>query len=200
MFPSVTICNLNKIEESFLRNINVSVTENLNEAKVFVHEYIDGYSGNRSEDHAKAVAEFETFHLLKGSFLQQSSQSCQNLFMSFHYQGKSYTWQDNKNYTDQNLMYPTDFGLCCVFVPHLFFEPLPTQNYKELLFGLEAMAKNGAKNGLNIVLNAEEFNYAGLFSNSEGFKIALHNHLDKPIIQFSSDLLHPGTETQVKHI
>ena len=30
-----------------------------------------------------------------------------------------------------------------------------------------------------------------------GFKISLHSHLDKPILQFSSELINLGTETQI---
>ena len=122
--------------------------------------------------------------------------------MSFDFQEKSYTWKHNKNCCNGNFKYPTDFGLCCVFVPHVFMEALNInlenfQHFNDLLFSVDATAKNGEKNGLDIVLNLEQFNHAGLIPRGEGFKIALHHHLDKPIIEFSSDLLHPGTETQV---
>ena len=198
VFPSVTICNLNQLEQSFLVKINATIPN----PKALINEYIEGHSGNVPQNQEEAVAEFKKSHSLHGPFFKQSSQSCENLLMSVNFRGKHYSWKNYTRYYGNEFDYPTDFGFCCFFVPHLFFEPLNTTNasYGELFLGLNATARNGEKNGLDIVLNAEQFNYAGLFQNSAGFKIALHNHLDRPIIQFSSDLLHPGTETQVKHI
>ena len=61
---------------------------------------------------------------------------------------------------------------------------------------LKAIAKNGESNGLDIILDAEQFNYGfnhqNIDSNGGGFKITLHDHRDKPMIQFSSQLIHTG--------
>ena len=61
--------------------------------------------------------------------------------------------------------------------------------------------KNGESNGLDIILDAEQFNYGfnhqNIDSNGVGFKLTLHDHRDKPMIQFSSQLIHTGTETQI---
>ena len=62
---------------------------------------------------------------------------------------------------------------------------------------LVADALNGETNGLDLVLDAEQFNYAYHQANSAGFKIALHHHADKPMIQFSSQLINTATETQI---
>ena len=63
---------------------------------------------------------------------------------------------------------------------------------------LKADSKSGDNFGLDIVLNAEDFNYGAYHqANGVGFKIALHHHLDKPQMKFSSDLINPGTETQI---
>ena len=66
---------------------------------------------------------------------------------------------------------------------------------------LKATAKNGESNGLDIILDAEQFNYAFYHENTDsnggGFKLTLHDHRDKPMIQFSSQLIHTGTETQI---
>ena len=62
---------------------------------------------------------------------------------------------------------------------------------------MKADALNGETNGLDLVLDAEQFNYAYFQANSAGFKIALHHHADKPMIQFSSQLINSGTETQI---
>ena len=92
----------------------------------------------------------------------------------------------------------TDFGICCMLVPHLdlsYYNKILL--YGEILHSLEADSLHGESNGLDVVLDAEQFNYAYLQSNAPGFKLALHHHSDLPIMQFSSDLLKPGTETQI---
>ena len=59
-------------------------------------------------------------------------------------------------------------------------------------------AQSGRMNGLQLLLDAEHFNYAHIpLTCGIGFKLALHHHLDKPMIQFSSQLINAGTETQI---
>ena len=71
----------------------------------------------------------------------------------------------------------------------------------KIFHDLKATAKNGESNGLDIILDAEQFNYAFYHENTDsnggGFKLTLHDHRDKPMIQFSSQLIHTGTETQI---
>ena len=40
----------------------------------------------------------------------------------------------------------------------------------------------------------------GIASDRVGFKVALHSHTDKPMMQFSSQLINVGTETHVNLI
>ena len=85
-----------------------------------------------------------------------------------------------------------------MFVPHLNFEPYDkNQSIADIFHDLDATSKNGKQNGFDFVLNAEQFNYAHFHGEGAGFKYSLHHHSDKPIIQFSSDLITPGTETQI---
>ena len=62
---------------------------------------------------------------------------------------------------------------------------------------LKADALHGEANGIEIILDAEQFNHYFCHSNEVGFKIALHHHLDKPMFQFSSQLISPGMKTQI---
>ena len=62
---------------------------------------------------------------------------------------------------------------------------------------MKADTLNGETNGLDVVIDAEQFNYAYHQSNAAGFKISLHHHLDLPMTQFSSQLIFTGVETQV---
>ena len=50
---------------------------------------------------------------------------------------------------------------------------------------------------MTLVLNAEKFNYALLENEGSGFKIAIHDHRDKPIMEFSSFYLQSGMVTQI---
>ena len=169
--------------------------------QALIDEYILGYQGNMSQEHEKFTNEFKPI-FPRNTFSKLSTQKCENLFMNIHFRGRSYTWKDYKNIDPifGKFEHITDFGTCCIFVPHLYFlEPIGNKNASDgdRYHRLKADAVNGEKHGLHILLNAEQFNYADPHSSSVGFKIALHNHLDKPIMQFSSDLLNPGSETQI---
>ena len=97
------------------------------------------------------------------------------------------------------MYYPTDFGSCCLLVPHLHFQPRPANKTNdELYHKLEADAKNGGKNGLEIIVDAEQFNHAQYSqTKGAGFLISLHHHLDKPMMKFSSKLIYTGTATMI---
>ena len=66
-----------------------------------------------------------------------------------------------------------------------------------MLIYVQADTLNGEDNGVDILLNAEQFNYAYHMSNGAGFKMALHSHLDLPLMQTSSNLVFTGSETQI---
>ena len=170
-------------------------------SEALVTEYILGHRGNMTKEHEKVTNDFKMFSN-NGSFSLYSTQNCKNMLMNIHFRGQFYNWKDYENLHHlfmNEFVYKTDFGKCCLFVPHLFFLSISNTNasLEDLFWNLKADALNGDKHGLDILLNAEQFNYADPLSSSVGFKIALHHHLDKPIMQLSSDLLHPGTETQI---
>ena len=61
----------------------------------------------------------------------------------------------------------------------------------------DATAKHGQSNGLHIMVDAEQFNYADNKATGTGFKIALIDHRDKPLMRLSSHLVHSGAEIQM---
>ena len=136
-----------------------------------------------------------------------SRQSCKDLFISIKFRGQFMTWKDmptNKSFEEDFKSagphyYPTDFGACCLFVPHLDFQAVKgNQTYDEIYSELIADAENGESNGLQLLLDAEHFNYGHIkSSDSVGFKIALHLHSDKPMMQFSSQLITAGTDNHI---
>ena len=68
---------------------------------------------------------------------------------------------------------------------------------EQIYHELEALAQNGEDNGLDILLDAEDFNYASHDSDAVGFKISLHHHADKPMMKYSSQLINAGTKTEI---
>ena len=98
-------------------------------------------------------------------------QSCRDLFIGMDFRGKFLEWKDLPSNKKLEFLhprlgpsfYPTDFGACCLFVPHVDFEGLEhmeNMTYGERYYGINATALNGETNGLRLLLDVEQFNYA----------------------------------------
>ena len=83
-FPTVTICNLNKIEASFLKQLDLygdqDAIENL------MKEFIDGRNGNKSQREEAEIKQVNDVIGPDYSFLQFSRQKCRDLFIHISYQ------------------------------------------------------------------------------------------------------------------
>ena len=55
----------------------------------------------------------------------------------------------------------------------------------------------GKENGLTLLLDAEVYDYAFSPQKGEGFKLAIHSHMDQPIMALSDIDLSPGFVTQL---
>ena len=184
---------MNQFEASLLREWNTS------DIKDDPNSWINQYLG---------TAELHEDTGLGVSIIPKlSRQSCKDLFISIKFRGQFMTWKDmptNKSFEEDFKSagphyYPTDFGACCLFVPHLDFQAVNgNQTYDEIYSELIADAENGESNGLQLLLDAEHFNYGHLkSSDSIGFKISLHLHSDKPMMQFSSQIITVGTDNHI---
>ena len=80
MFPSLTVCNLNQVEMSFLKENGVY--GNITKTNLLLKEFIKGNQGNLSYDDQIFVNEtIENLGINLGwTFLERSRQLCQNLF------------------------------------------------------------------------------------------------------------------------
>ena len=58
-------------------------------------------------------------------------------------------------------------------------------------------AEVGKANGLSMLLDAETFDYTFHLKAGEGFKIAVHHHLDQPIMSIKELDISPGSVFQV---
>ena len=184
---------MNQIESSKLKKL---YGNNRSAADSFVNEYFANEEDFGQEMFVGATNQ-----------AKYTSQNCQDLFISMGFRENFLSWKelDRVAYENEEInnigpsFYPTDFGACCLFVPHLDFQAssqnLPEEKrYHDLL----ADAQSGRMNGLQLLLDTEQFNYAHIpLTCGIGFKLALHHHLDKPMIQFSSQLINAGTETQI---
>ena len=186
----MTVCNLNQIEASWLKK--KGLYNNVKGTNKMLMPWLG------SEGHADFLG--------AGSLTRTTRQRCNNLFISMSFQGKSLTWRNlppENEHTHHAIgpsFYPTDFGACCLFVPHADFEGFDlSKNVTsgEYYHGLDAETLNGESNGLQLLLDTEQFNYAEHNKVPGGLKLALHHHSDKPMIQFSSQLIGTGLETHV---
>ena len=74
--------------------------------------------------------------------------------------------------------------------------------YWEKIFGkynwnVTKGAEVGKANGLSMLLDAETFDYTFHLKAGEGFKIAVHHHLDQPIMSIKELDISPGSVFQV---
>ena len=97
----------------------------------------------------------------------------------------------------------TDYGSCANIYPYLDFENPHTKDatdrqYKgEYLNNVTYGVRNGLKNGLDIMADAEIFDYAYFFRHSSGFMVSLADNRDKAIINQKGFYIAPGTTNLV---
>ncbi len=107
------------------------------------------------------------------------------------------------NYTDFNPYFGTDYGICSIIKPQLAFnDSLDGVPYWNKIFGKHNWdvlkgVEVGKANGLSVLLDAETFDYTFHLKAGEGFKIAVHHHLDQPIMSIKELDISPGSVFQV---
>ena len=184
----MTVCNQNQVEASWMKK--------------------KGYHDNpkRTRWSNKWFGSQRNAHFLGAAgLIRRTRQECKNMFLSMNFRENILTWRNlpYDEHTHESIgpsFYPTDFGACCLFVPHVDFEGLDkTKNLtkSEQWSALNADSLNGEINGLTLLLDTEQFNYANPKNVPGGLKFALHHHTDKPMIQFSSQMISPGLETHI---
>jgi len=96
----------------------------------------------------------------------------------------------------------TDYGLCSLVKPQISFDAeLETMPFETLMTNFSRNIKPGIQlgkeNGLTLLLDAEVYDYAFSPQRGEGFKLAIHSHMDQPIMALSDIDLSPGFVTQL---
>ena len=92
----------------------------------------------------------------------------------------------------------TDYGCCCLIVPYLDLVNPETRNVNSLQLDnnlyheIPKGVKNGIQNGLTLLLDVESFDHAYFTRSAKGFRIALTNAMDKPVINLGGQYIAPG--------
>ena len=148
---------MNQIEASFWKGLGAYDNRSIG------NYYFDHFIGSRGKDNSDDQ-DFIGISVMT----KDTRQVCNDLFISISFRGKVLSWrdftdkkgEDSKFRTLGPAFYPTDFGACCLFVPHIDFETFGENiSFIEKYHGLDADSLNGENNGLKILLDAEEFNY-----------------------------------------
>ena len=136
-------------------------------------EFITGHQENFNHEYESLLEEFKAALSLETrySFRDWTRQFCNKAFISLRYRGKHLTWSQFDHYDYEKggngpKYFPTDFGSCCQLVPNLSFDKmnsngtLGNKTFEETWFGIKAHSLNGETNGLDIMVDTEQFNYA----------------------------------------
>ena len=225
-FPSVTICNINQVRESFFLDMDLDPRINPEAEATIDLLYRQFYSGNDeaalSEAEERLVKNFLTsdkYVMAEFNYYNQTIRGNKKYekeikdHNSFRVQFKKHIEKGaqltrlavqeplghmilkasfgnrTKPGTSKDFMphFGTDYGICSIIKPQTVFDPaLEKMYFKKKAFGEHINIKKGAevgrKNGLSFLLDTETFDYSFHLRASEGFKIAIHHHLDQPIM------------------
>ncbi|TRY76559.1 hypothetical protein TCAL_05309 [Tigriopus californicus] len=110
--------------------------------------------------------------------------------------------KDTQRFTSLLPFFGTDYGLCTLIKPQITFN----RDLEQIPFAL--LMKNftptiqpgiqlGKENGLSILLDTEVYDYGFSPQRGEGFKLAIHHHMDQPIMALSDVDISPGFVTQL---
>lgn len=96
----------------------------------------------------------------------------------------------------------TDFGYCCLVIPQIIHIPRGNRCEKDEIQAnaiqeVRKGSKDGEQNGLTLVLDIENFNFAYHRVSSQGLKAVVHDHRTKPLFEHEGVILEAGKRTQL---
>ena len=123
VFPSITVCNLNQVEASFIKEPidfeNVSLSR-MTKTDLLMKEFMFGHQDDLTQEEEKYLDRVKNWRNFKAfTFLEWTRQYCNHAFISSNFRGLNFTWRDLKK---EEIYYkisygprfhPTDFGACC---------------------------------------------------------------------------------------
>ena len=162
------------VERSFFKKLGIHENQTL--IQLLVEEYHSGRDINLTKVEKEYLKELEND--VKGPVQEASTQKCNDLFLQVKYQGHELFWYEmfeNENTVKGGYLYSTDYGLCCALIPQflnetIFFDKNRNSGVKGKV---DYSARHGTKNGLELLIDIERFNYIYGPSSGVGFKAAL---------------------------
>lgn len=183
-FPTISICNIYRIRESFLRWIGIA-SEDKHSFSILYHEFIEGRTQNLSiEDEERLgqlvdkMMEKTGFNMTSDSFLNIATQKCEDMNLYATFRGiKRYFFSAFKSITSDN-------RLCCTISTFLEFELENKTGYVTGGGSFLDIPKGGAlpdfSNGLEILVDSEVYNIGDIDRGSAGLKVSLNYPTNKP--------------------
>ena len=208
IFPSVFICNINQVTMTSLTKMGLRQSDpyefKLDLINQIYKTYVRGDTDYYTHDTWANESSTWDFDLLK-SYMRKIGWNDTTPFIKVASQPLNdsilrYTWKILPPYTFfEAYMSLTDYGPCAVLYPYLDFENPRTKNLKnrqydpEFLGDVKFGVRNGIKNGMEVVLDAEIFDYAYFYRQSSGFMVAFADNRDKAIVNQKGFFVQPGT-------
>lgn len=169
---------------------------------LLIDEFINGRKRSLTDYEEEALNDIKEVLVAN----EMGTQSCNNLFIAIEFNETRTSWNEITLMEDYwwepddigPYSYHTDFGKCCLLTPHLDLGNRPSNmSMGEMFHTLEAPANHGKENGVIALLDVEQFNYQYIKEDGIGLSLTIHDHRDKAMVQFSSQYIHTGMETQV---
>ena len=187
-FPGLIICNVNQVTASFLWSVDIDEDDSV-EKNVIFKEFLTGIKENRSEEYQRILTETqnkmgEKYGWTKAKpFWEISSQNCSDMVLEATWKNK-YVSRFYDAYKSS-----TDYGACCLITPYLDFENPATKdvhpsNYTgyDFINIPRGTTRNGIKNGLKVILDVENYDYAFFERGAKGFRAVVGDARDKAVI------------------
>ena len=208
IFPSVFICNINQVTLTSLTKMGLRQSTpyklDLELVDQIYKTYVRGDTDYYTHDTWENVSATWDFKKLQ-SYMQNIGWNDTTPFIKVASQPLDdailrYTWKLLPPYTFfKAYMSLTDYGPCAVLYPYLDFENPKTKDLKNRQYAgpflgeFKRGVRNGIKNGLEVVLDAEIFDYGYFYRQSSGFMVAFADSRDKAIVNQKGFFVQPGT-------
>ena len=211
-FPSIFVCNINQVTQTALAKMGLEFHDKDHRTIIkhllwnFAHGLPRLYENPEEGQIEEAMVDIKYleglmkkigWHSKNASFLEKASQPGNDSLIFVRYM------QNPPKIFPHPYTSITDYGACSVIYPHLDFVNETTKDRKDRQYEGHIMGhihygvRNGKNNGLEIMADAEVFDYAYIHHQSSGFMIALADNRDKAAINQKGFYVSPGKETLV---
>ena len=200
-FPSIVICNVNQLKNSFLQSLN---REGLNQfGKIFTDNYLTGISEEELTpevmSHIEVIKEKvkDKYQWNESMPLQEiATQHCSDLIVLSEYQS------NNRKIFHDAFKNKNDLGSCCLIEPYLDFKSKTPNNWTQTENSgyiwhtiQKGHALSGVANGLRLIIDIESYDYGSSDTSAVGIKMGAFYHLSKTHMGQYGYYIQEGTET-----